>query len=413
MRNEFNDGLEAQKAVLGCIMLSADESLIYAKLPAKCFRNELLRNVFMHFRQRYKSGQANDFVTAVSKFGNESKQTFTECIDIAEPRYIDAYINVVIDDYRLMLIDDMVNDILSSATLEEKSEIIKNAAKVQEQIISAQSNGIKTFMQSCVDYIECMNMEKRRGIRTGFLQLDFRIGGICKSSYTVLAGRSGHGKTDLALNIALNMAKQQVNVLYLSLEMSTNRLMDRIASNISKIDSMDIRDDKLTAEQKSLISSKLDDLCNNTKLYFDDTAAVSVDDIKAKCLKIKPQVVFIDHMGLIKGDRKKQHWERQFEISQELRQFANSTGIAIFVLAQQSSRAEKIKDKTAVMSDIKGTDGIANDADTVMFIHADESGERWRDVTLQLTKNREGNLKPLNFKWRPQYHEYIEVDYVH
>ena len=137
-------------------------------------------------------------------------------------------------------------------------------------------------MQSCVDYIERMNAEKRRGIRTGYLQLDFRIGGICKSSYTVLAGRSGHGKTDLALNIALNMAKHQIRVLYLSLEMSTNRLMDRIASNISKIDSMNIRDDDLSAEQKSLIAKKLDDLCSNTKLFFDDTEFVNNVDIISK-----------------------------------------------------------------------------------------------------------------------------------
>lgn len=408
------DSIEAQKAVIGCILLEptlADS--IFSRLPPKCFVQEELQRIYQTCYSRHKHGKVCDFVTLCTDYP-ESKVFLADCMQtVVSEKHIDGYIQAVIDDYRKSLMISAATEIQLCQNADEMAEVLCNAADVQQKIIAAQSDTTTAeFMQACIEYLEKLGREREQGISTGFFRLDSRMGGLRKSSYTVLGGRSGHGKTDFALNIALKAAKKGARVLYLSMEMTRDQLMDRIASNIAQIDSIKLRDNTLAADDIAKIATALDAIAKKTKLFIDDGTNLKFTDIEAKCLKYKPEVLFIDHLGLIKGSKRTQ-WENQFEISQELRQLANKMGIAIFALAQQSSRAEKAKDKTAVMSDVKGTDGIANDADAVMFISADLEGETWHDVTLQITKNRNGGTKPIHMRWNPKFHTYCEIEYGH
>lgn len=406
--------IEAQKAVIGCILLEPDTAgAIFSKLPPKCFMQEEIRKIYISCRARRKKGAAYDFVTLCSEYP-DSKLFLADCMQtVVSTRHVDGYIQAVIDDYRKSLMLAAVVEIQSCENADEMADVLNDANSAQEKIRAAQTDGATAeFMDACIEYIESLGQKRDTGISTGFFRLDLRLGGLRKASYTVLAGRSGHGKTDFALNVALKVAKRGTRVLYLSMEMTREQLMDRIASNITLIDSMKIRDNTLSADEIAKIACALDAIAKKTKLFIDEGTNLTFADIEAKCLKFKPEILFIDHLGLVKGNKKTQ-WENQFEISQELRQLANRMGIAVFALVQQSSRAEKAKDKTAIMSDVKGTDGIANDADAVMFITADVEGEAWRDVKLQLTKNRNGENKPVYLRWNPQFHTYCEVEYEH
>ena len=231
-------------------------------------------------------------------------------------------------------------------------------------------------------------------------------------TFTVLAGRSGRGKTAFSLNLAVNLARS-CRVLYLSMEMPKKQIFDRIAARIAHKDSIAIRDGSLTAEEKADIQREFDSLAGQgAQLVVDDCQQLTLDDFERKIVRWKPDVVFVDHVGLMKGDPKKQRWEVFTEISQSFKTMAMKHKIAVFALAQQTSDVEKRTNKKANMSDVKGTDSFSNDADAMLFISADmEAPENaaWVDASIQIVKNRNGSCGEIPYHWMPKYHEYIEV----
>ena len=410
---------EAEMAVIGCLLLEPERAeALFASLPAKCFGNEGLRRIYTLCRKRFKQGEPVDFVTMSSVTGAQT--VLAQCMElVSSTGNTDGYADLVVDFYRKReiytvctnLCEEAINESTGADELTGKME---RALDYQRLVMQAQSDSnAKELTDALLDYFDQLYAEKPRSWKMGFSTLNRMLGGLLPETFTVLAGRSGRGKTAFALNLAVNLARS-CRVLYLSMEMLKKQLFDRIAARIAHIDSIAIRDGTLTTEQKVSIQREFDSLVGKgVQLVVDDCQQLTLDDLERKIIRWKPDVVFIDHVGLMKGDPKKQRWEAFTEISQACKTMALRHRIAVFALAQQTSDVEKRANKKANLSDVKGTDSFSNDADAMLFISADMEAQQnnaaWVDASIQIVKNRNGSCGEIQYHWLPKYHEYIEV----
>lgn len=409
---------EAEMAVIGCLMLEPEHAEdIFLNLPAKCFGNEELKKLYSICHSRFKKGEAIDFVTLSTLAGNPDG--LAKCMDIvSSTANTDGYVDLVIDFYRKRKIYDTCVTLCEEALNESRSadELtgkVERELEYQHRVMQARDDSnAKEFTDALLEYFDQLYAKKPKSWKTGFSTLNRMLGGIMPETFTVLAGRSGRGKTAFSLNLAVNLARS-CRVLYLSMEMPKKQIFDRIAARIAHKDSIAIRDGSLTAEEKADIQREFDSLAGQgVQLVVDDCQQLTLDDFERKIVRWKPDVVFVDHVGLMKGDPKKQRWEVFTEISQSFKTMAMKHKIAVFALAQQTSDVEKRTNKKANMSDVKGTDSFSNDADAMLFISADmEAPENaaWVDASIQIVKNRNGSCGEIPYHWMPKYHEYIEV----
>ena len=241
------------------------------------------------------------------------------------------------------------------------------------------------------------------------------LGGFAPKSINILSGRSGMGKSDFSIFLAVKLALQGVRVLYLSMEMPRTQIMARIASRVAMIDSRRLSDAKnLTEEERTTVAVLLERI-SKIPLVLDEQQGLTIAAIAAKIRKHRPQVIFVDHMQLMAQENpSRQGWENLAETSRAMKRMAMNENVIFVELVQQNADIEKRGDKTPRMSDVKGTDGYTNDADTLMFIQADRSDDAMNsgesvDVRLFIAKNRNGSVGQLPFRWQPQFHRYLAL----
>lgn len=405
---------ESEMAVIGCLLLDENPEIL-SRLPSEYFGEADCRKAMEDARRLYREGRKIDLVT-LSK--TDPAEFLAQCVDIVvSTSNLDEYIKDVVDGHRKRQIygtcEDIAGRALGIESADELTAELFKALEVQQKIAQRQTDGnTKEFEATVIDYFHDLYTPKERSWRMGFSDLDARLGGIRPETLTILAGRSGMGKTDFAINIAVRLAKQ-CRVLYISLEMPKEQILDRIACNIANIDSMRMRDGLITDEDRRQIQKEFDLLVGaGTNLIIDDDQALTQEDLDRKISRWSPQIVFIDHVGLMRGDPKKQRWEAFTEISQNLKNTALKKRIAFVALAQQNSEVEKRKDKNANMSDVKGTDSFSNDADAMLFISAYgdyNPHETYREAKIQIVKNRHGVGGEIDYHWYAKYHRYMEV----
>lgn len=406
---------EAEMAVVGCILLSDDRE-VFGKLPVKCFGDPESRRAYSDARKLYKDGKKIDIVTLSQ---TNSAEFLGQCCEaVVSTANMKDYIEAVIEAFRKREIYKACSNIADRAlgidTSTELTGDLYKALLYQQKVARSQDDGnVKEFEDTVIEYFHKLYQPKEKSYKTGFGLLDLKLGGFKQETLTILAGRSGMGKTDFAINIALNLAKQ-CRVLYISLEMPKDQILDRISCNLANIDSIRMRDGMITDGERAEIQKRYDHIVGQgTNLIIDDSQALTEEDLERKITRWNPAIVFVDHVGLMKGDARKQRWEAMTEISQNMKNTALQKKIAIVLLAQQTSAVEQRKDKDAKMSDIKGTDSFSNDADAVLFVSAqgdDNPSALWRDATIQIVKNRQGMLGKISYHWYANYHRYREVE---
>jgi len=250
------------------------------------------------------------------------------------------------------------------------------------------------------------NRDKKGGItglRTGFSNLDQLTNGLQPEELIILAARPSMGKSAFAMNLALNIAKRnkegQAGVAIFSLEMSNEQLASRMLSAESNIENGKIKSGHLTSREWQFLEGGMQSLAR-LKVAFDDSSAVSVAEIRAKCRKLSQEgnldFVVIDYLQLIKGDdRSGNRQEEVAKISRSLKQMARELKIPILALSQLSREVEKREDKRPVLADLRESGSIEQDADIVMFLYRNDYYERNQDnktgdVELSIAKNRQG-----------------------
>ena len=260
------------------------------------------------------------------------------------------------------------------------------------------------------------------GLSTGLFDLDRKINGLNKSDLLLIAARPGMGKTSLALNIALNVAKStEKTVAFFSLEMSREQLATRLLSNESFVDNQKLTTGKLDEEdwaKLSLASSAL----SQTDIRVDDNPAITVAEMNAKCRRLNNLgLVVIDYLQLMTAAAPGKSAENRVtvvsEISRALKIMAKELNVPVICLSQLSRANESRTDKRPMLSDLRESGAIEQDADSVMFIYRDDyyndNSEEKNIAECIVAKNRHGETGTVKLQWLPQFTTFSNLEWKH
>ncbi len=259
------------------------------------------------------------------------------------------------------------------------------------------------------------------GISTGFRDLDHALTGLNKSDLILVAARPGMGKTAFALNIALNAAKaSKKDVVVFQLEMSKDQLASRFLASEALIELQKLKTGNL-AEEDWIKIARATNVLAKTRIYVDDNPAITVAEIKAKCRRLGDGLglIVIDYLQLMQsgGRRSDNRTQEVAEISRALKIMAKELNVPVVCLSQLSRAAEQRADKKPMLSDLRESGAIEQDADIVMFIYRDdyynEDSEQKNVAEIIIAKNRHGATGSVNLQWIGQYTTFSSQDRVH
>ena len=255
------------------------------------------------------------------------------------------------------------------------------------------------------------------GLSTGLTDLDRAISGLNKSDLILLAARPGMGKTSMALNILLEAGKKSgKNVAFFSLEMSREQLALRLISSECFVDNKKLVTGKLTEEDWEKVAVAADSL-NRSRIFIDDDSSVSVADISAKCRRMDNLgLVIIDYLQLMSGSGGKNSDNRQQEISEisrSLKALARELNVPVIALSQLSRACESRQDHRPMLSDLRESGAIEQDADVVMFIYRDEyynkDSEYKKQAEIIIAKQRNGPVGTVHLAWLGEYTKFANL----
>ncbi|MDW2919101.1 replicative DNA helicase [Mesomycoplasma ovipneumoniae] len=265
-----------------------------------------------------------------------------------------------------------------------------------------------------------------RGISTGYANFDVVTSGFQKGDLIVLAARPSVGKTAFALNLAWNVCRNQKSVLFFSLEMSTNDLGIRLLSLVSGISGNKFKTPKnLRPEDLQRIQLSISNRLKNIKLTINDSGSINIDEIVNEVIKRHRNnevfdLIVIDYLQLINSQKKEQNYNRQVEvsiISRKLKQLARAVNTPIIALAQLSRNVERREDKIPILSDLRESGAIEQDADIVLFLHREDYYNKKEhsvessdpNTNLIIAKHRNGAVGKLFFHFMPEVGSFIEA----
>lgn len=263
------------------------------------------------------------------------------------------------------------------------------------------------------------NREATQGTQTGFSGLDRVLAGMGKSDLVLVGARPGMGKTSFALNIATNVAKQtKKTVCFFSLEMSADQVVSRMLSSEALVDSYALRTGEFKPEDWEHLAQASSELAG-CDILIDDTSNMTVTAMKAKLRRVKNLgLVVIDYLGLMQGDGHKDNRVQEVsEISRSLKIMAKELMVPVICCAQLSRGPEGRTDKKPMLSDLRDSGAIEQDADTVIFLYRSEyyktDGDPNQNTSVAeiiIAKNRHGSTGTVNMGWNGQFTKFVTID---
>ena len=426
MNREIPHNIEAEQSVLGAMFLTKkalqkglellDGSEFYLDKHAKIF--ECIKTVDAR-------GSIVDLTTVSEELNNRKWlknigdiDYLTEIIEsVPSASNIDEYIKIVEEKSILRrLIDEATSIITNSyATYDNISEVIEEAEKkifnVSKSLRSTEFKTIQDVLYKTQSDLEKLAANKGdiTGIPSGFYEIDKTTSGFHPNELIIIAARPGMGKTAIALNMATNIAiNSKKTVAIFNMEMGAEQLATRMLSSVGQIDGNKLKTGNLEHSDWKRVNEAISKL-SNTNIYIDDTAGNTVGEIRSKCRKLATSqngldIVIIDYLTLIQGNSRNGANRQQevAEISRSLKTLAMELNVPIIALSQLSRGIEQRVDKKPMLSDLRESGAIEQDADIVAFLHcSDEEKERENSLMeFVIRKHRNGPLRdiPLIFQ---------------
>ena len=388
--------IEAEQAVLGS-MLTDDEAVMAAveRLKADCFYREDNRLIFEAIVNLYNRSEPVDLVTVndeLSSMGNFEKVGGFEYIatlpdKVPTTANVQKYIDIVEEKSTLRKLIKTANEIIELGynPTEDVEDIMAGAEKKIFDLIQNKNQKSYTpikdvLIESFTKLEELYNQKSKiTGIPTGFYDLDDKTAGLHGSDLILVAARPAMGKTAFALNIAANAAiKANTPVAVFSLEMSKDQLVNRILCIEAMVDSNKIMTGKLEEDDWSKLASVVGPI-SDSGIFIDDTPGISIMEIRTKCRKLKNEqhigLIVIDYIQLVQGSNNRKNGSREqeiAEISRSLKILAKELDVPVIALSQLSRAVEQRPDHRPMLSDLRESGSIEQDADIVMFLYRDD-----------------------------------------
>ena len=426
----------AEQAVLGSMLVDKDAVIAAVEiLVPEDFYREDNKEIYAAMMELYGLGKHIDMITIIDQLKlrgtlekvGDATYIATLIDNVPTTSNIESYVKIVEEKSVLRKLIKVANDILKMGygQTEEVDTIIEQTEKKVFDVLQDRNargySSLKEVLVTAFDTIEKMyqNKNKVSGIESGFIDLDKKISGLNPSSLIILAARPAMGKSAFVLNIAEYVAMHdKVPVMIFSLEMSKEEIANRMLASESEVDSMKIKNgNDLTSEdwlKLGQASGRLSDI----PLYIDDTPGLTSAELRAKCRKAKLEknigLVIIDYLQLMESKTKSPSRQQEIsEISRSLKILAKELQIPVIALSQLSRATESRTDHKPMLSDLRESGAIEQDADIVMFIHREDyynpETEKKNIAEIIIAKNRSGETGTVEVAWLGQYTKFANL----
>jgi len=432
---ELPFSLEAEQTILGAILTDPDVlSTVLEKVKPDCFFNDQHKALFQIIVQMFTSGEKADVITVLNASmqqhlfdtTQEGRAYLAALINmVPSVSNVESYCDIVAEKFYLRslafaarsILHDVQSGDMNAQTLLDSAEqkifdirqgkSIQGLVKIGDAICEAYDR---------IGKISGPDKEKYLGARTGYKYLDTVTSGLNKSDLILIAARPGMGKTSFAINIATNVARRgDKEVAVFSLEMSKEQLATRMLSTEALVDSHKLRSGYLTNDDWVRLAQGAGVL-SGLPMYFDDTAGITVQQIKAKLRRMKNLgLVVIDYLQLMTSTLKTDNRVLIIsEITRQLKIMAKELDIPVVLLSQLSRGPEGRNDKRPMLSDLRESGSIEQDADIVMFLYRDayynKDSATPNISECIIAKNRHGETGTVNLVWDGQFTRFSDAE---
>lgn len=428
--------IEAEQSVIGSMIMDREAIVVASEIVlGDDFYNKQYGILFDTMVELNDEGKPVDLVTLQDRLKEKdvppevSSLEFIRDLITAVPTSanIKYYANIVAEKSTLRRLIRLNEDIANTCYVGKQSleDILADTEKRVFDLIQRRNSGefvpIRQVVMNAMDNIEKASRNKGNvtGVATGFLDLDYRTAGMQPSDLILVAARPSMGKTAFVLNIAQHVAfKQNKTVAIFSLEMSKEQLVNRLFSMESKVDSQHLRTGNLSdAEWEKLIESA--GVIGKSNLIIDDTPGISISEMRSKCRKYKLEhnleMIIIDYLQLMSGSGKSTDSRQQeiSDISRSLKALARELHVPVIALSQLSRAVEQRPDHRPMLSDLRESGAIEQDADVVMFIYRDDyynkDTEKKGIAEIIIAKQRNGPIGTVELVWLPDFTKFANL----
>ena len=429
--------IEAEQSVVGAMLMDKDAITTAGEIiSGDDFYQASYGVIFDSMIELFNEGKPVDLITLQERLKEKdvpaeiASLEFVRDLVTAVPTSANVkyYAQIVADKslMRKMIKLNESTENMCYAGKEPVESIMEQTEKSMFQLLQRRTTGdyvpIKQVVLNALDKIEKASKSKGTvtGIPTGFIDLDYKLSGFQPSDFILIAARPSMGKTAFVLNIAQYMAfKKNKAVAIFSLEMSKEQLVNRLFSLESQVDAQSLR----TGNMKDSDWEKLIEgagIIGQSKLIIDDTPGISISELRSKCRKYKLEhgldIIIIDYLQLMTGSVGRSSESRQQEvsdISRQLKGLARELNVPVVSLSQLSRAVESRPDKRPMLSDLRESGAIEQDADVVMFIYRDEyynkDSEFKKQAEIIIAKQRNGPVGTVNLAWLGEYTKFANL----
>lgn len=427
--------IEAEQSVIGSMIMDR-EAIVKASelITSEDFYNQQYGVLFQTMLELNDEGRPVDLVTLQDRLKGKdvppevSSLEFVRDLITAVPTSANVkyYAGIVAEKAVLRRLirasDEVANNCYTGK--DDLDTIMESAEKSIFQIVQHRNTSdfvpIRQVVLNAMEHIEKASRTQGNvtGIATGFIDLDYKTAGFQPADFILIAARPSMGKTALVLNIAQYVAfRSEECVAIFSLEMSKEQLVNRLFSLESRVDSQHIRTGDLSDQEwEDLIEGA--GTVGKSKLIIDDTPGISMAELRSKCRKYKMEhdlkLVVIDYLQLMSGSGKSDSRQQEVsDISRSLKSLARELNVPIVSLSQLSRAVEQRPDHRPMLSDLRESGAIEQDADVVMFIYRDDyynkDSEKRGVAEVIIAKQRNGPIGTVELAWLPEYTKFANI----
>ena len=429
------NSLEAEQSVIGSMIMDQDAIVTAMEiLLQEDFYHKQYGILFDAMIELYSSGQPVDLVTLQNKLKEKDVPQEVSSLEfvgelvraVPTSANVKYYCNIVKENSMKRKLIRVTEEIENEcyAGKESLESVLDKTEHDIFALLSSRTGGdyvpIRQVVMNALEKIEKASQQDGNvtGIPTGFIDLDYRTAGLQPSDLVLIAARPSMGKTAFVLNIAQYMAfRKDVTVALFSLEMSKEQLVNRLLAMESHVDSQNMRTGNLKDEDWTKLVEGAD-IIGRSNLIIDDTPGISISELRSKCRKYKLEhnlgIIMIDYLQLMSGSGHSDSRQQEIsDISRSLKALAREISVPVIALSQLSRAVEQRPDHRPMLSDLRESGAIEQDADMVMFIYRDDyyhkDTEKKGIAEIIIAKQRNGPIGTVELVWLPQYTQFVNM----
>ena len=437
MKRVLPHSIEAEQSVIGSMLMDREAIIAASEIvTANDFYQHQYGVMFEAMVELFNENKPVDLVTLQNRLKEKDVPPEVSSLDfvrdiittVPTSANVKSYANIVREKAVLRRLIKVNEDIANTCYVgkEPLETILATTEKTIFDLLQSRNSGdfvpIRQVAMNVLEKIEeaSKNQGTVTGIPTGFIDLDYKTSGLQPSDFILIAARPSMGKTAFVLNLVDHIAvKKGLPCMVFSLEMSKEQLVNRMLAMESNVDSQKLRTGTLSDSDWDAVVEGIG-IIGNSKLIIDDTPGISIMELRSKCRKMKLEyglsVVIIDYLQLMSGSGKGGGDNRQQEISEisrSLKALARELNAPVIALSQLSRACETRQDHRPMLSDLRESGAIEQDADVVMFLYRDDYYNKDTDMPniaeVIIAKQRNGPIGTINLVWRPEFTKFANM----